>query len=37
MLDFDHAQTLLANAAGPLDRVEDVALADLPAACWPAT
>lgn len=29
MLDFDHAQTLLANAAGPLDRVEDVALADL--------
>ncbi|AYD66276.1 molybdopterin molybdenumtransferase MoeA [Achromobacter sp. B7] len=28
MLDFDHAQTLLANAAGPLQRREDIALTE---------
>ncbi|WKK18970.1 molybdopterin molybdotransferase MoeA [Achromobacter insolitus] len=28
MLDFDQAQTLLANAAGPLQRSEEVSLAD---------
>ncbi|MPS79599.1 MAG: molybdopterin molybdotransferase MoeA [Achromobacter sp.] len=28
MLDFDHAQTLLANAAGPLQRREDVGLTE---------
>lgn len=30
MLDFDQAQTLLANAAGPLQRHEDIGLNDAP-------